>query len=360
MGKKGVVGLVNLGNTCYANTAAQCLMHTMPLTYFFMLGKHADAMCDGPHKQVTAHWVQLLNVAWRDADTFAVSPKNFVRTFSTVSRQLKERGALSTEFRVGEQHDMVEYLQFLLDCFHTALKTKIEVTVRGTPCNRLDQLMVDSYEQYRRHYEPEYSVVIDMFSGQYYTQICTRDVTGPAEHSESFDPFTVLTLELPKAAASCSLYRCFDMLVRPEMITGWKGERCDKARLVEKKTYLWRLPSILVIHLKRFVNQYVKNTCQVEIPERLDLTNYCMGYDNENARYRLYAVANHKGTLHYGHYYADCRTMHHDWFRFDDQSVTPIDVGDLRSNHAYCLFYYREPSGGGGTSPEDFDGAGSL
>lgn len=32
----GVVGLVNLGNTCYFNTAIHCLSHTAPLLDYFM------------------------------------------------------------------------------------------------------------------------------------------------------------------------------------------------------------------------------------------------------------------------------------------------------------------------------------
>ena len=345
MGKKGIVGFVNLGNTCYLNTTLQCLLHTMPLTYFFILDKHTEVLRkDRPQHVVTMQWAHVLGVAWKDERTEAISPKNFVRFISEVSGALKRQNKLTTEFRVGQQHDMVEFLQFMLDCFHESMETKIDVAICGEPQNRVDQLMIESYKHFRQHYASKYSVVIDMLSGQYFTQVVTRDSVGPAEHAESFDPFTVLTLELPKAAKRCTLYECFDLMVRPEIIKGWKGVRCAAPRVIEKKTFLWKLPSIFVIHLKRFVNMYVKNTCEVEVPEELDVSNYCMSYDNENARYRLYAVANHVGNLHFGHYYADCRSLRHGWHRFDDQRVSTIHASDLNRSHAYCLFYYRLPN----------------
>jgi len=346
MKKKGIVGLMNLGNTCYANTVVQCLMHTMPMTYFFMLNKHKESLNGEKQRLITLHWEQLLTVAWRKPETEAVSPKNFIKIIEIVSRQMKAENKVSSVFRAGQQHDCVEFLQFMLDCLHDSMVIPVGINISGTPRNRIDQLMIESYKQYQKHYESKYSVVVDMFSGQYFAQIVTRDNLGPAEHSETFDPFTILTLELPPAARRCTLYDCFDMLIRPEIITGWKGERCSTERLIEKKTFLWKLPNILVIHLKRFVNMYVKNMCQVQIPETIDLTNYCMGYDNEHAKYQLYAVANHIGTLHFGHYYADCKSLRNGWHRFDDHKVTSIQASDIRENYAYCLFYFRTPCDG--------------
>lgn len=85
--------------------------------------------------------------------------------------------------------------------------------------------------------------------------------------------------------------------------------RCKKPQQARKKLDLWRLPEILVIHLKRFsYSRFLKNKLEtfVDFPiDDLDLSNY-IAYQNSHLsnRYMLYAVSNHYGGMGAGHYTA--------------------------------------------------------
>lgn len=84
---------------------------------------------------------------------------------------------------------------------------------------------------------------------------------------------------------------------------------CKQHRQATKKLDLWRLPEILVIHLKRFsYNRFLKNKLEtyVDFPTHdLDLSSYLAYKDGKSSyRYMLYAISNHYGSMGGGHYTA--------------------------------------------------------
>lgn len=78
---------------------------------------------------------------------------------------------------------------------------------------------------------------------------------------------------------------------------------CKAHKCARKKIDLWKLPKILVLHLKRFgfsnrllFREKIDNF--VDFPlKNLDLTDYVKGPNTENTRYELFAVSNHYGGL---------------------------------------------------------------
>ncbi|KAG9445256.1 hypothetical protein H6P81_016596 [Aristolochia fimbriata] len=147
-----------------------------------------------------------------------------------------------------------------------------------------------------------------------------------------------------------SLYACLEAFLKEEPLGPedmWYCPSCKKHRQASKKLDLWRLPKILVIHLKRFsYSRYSKNKLEtfVDFPiHDLDLSKYIAHMSEEfSNRYVLFAVSNHYGSMGSGHYTAFAyHEGENQWFDFDDSLVFPVGEEKIKTSAAYVLFYRR-------------------
>ncbi|TKY48709.1 Ubiquitin carboxyl-terminal hydrolase 8 [Spatholobus suberectus] len=151
-----------------------------------------------------------------------------------------------------------------------------------------------------------------------------------------------------RSQESVSLYKCLEAFLQEEPLGPedmWYCPGCKKHRQASKKLDLWRLPEILVIHLKRFqYSRYLKNKLEtyVDFPvDNLDLSAYISHGNGESFHYTLYAVSNHYGSMGGGHYTAFVHRGGDQWYDFDDSHVHPISKEKIKSSAAYVLFYRR-------------------
>lgn len=148
---------------------------------------------------------------------------------------------------------------------------------------------------------------------------------------------------------SVSLYRCLDAFLKEEPLGPddmWYCPGCKTHRQASKKLDLWRLPEILVIHLKRFsYSRFMKNKLEtyVDFPvDNLDLSTYITHKNGMvSNHYMLYAVSNHYGSMGGGHYTAFVHHGGDQWYDFDDSHVSPIPEDKIKTSAAYVLFYRR-------------------
>ncbi|KAL3531018.1 hypothetical protein ACH5RR_010340 [Cinchona calisaya] len=147
-----------------------------------------------------------------------------------------------------------------------------------------------------------------------------------------------------------SLYTCLESFLREEPLVPedmWYCPRCKERRQASKKLDLWRLPEVLVIHLKRFsYSRSMKHKLEtfVNFPVHdFDLTNYVANKNNSQRQlYELYALTNHYGSMGSGHYTAHIKLLDENrWYNFDDSHISPINEDDVKSAAAYVLFYRR-------------------
>ncbi|ORX50361.1 hypothetical protein BCR36DRAFT_583477 [Piromyces finnis] len=147
-----------------------------------------------------------------------------------------------------------------------------------------------------------------------------------------------------------SLEECIDEFIKEEILTDenkWFCPNCKDDREAYKKMDIWKAPEILIVHLKRFIQdrRYYssrKNSVLVKFPIKgLDLTNVIIGPKSEEKYiYNLYAISNHSGSTGGGHYTAYVKN-NDKWYDCNDSFVSETSENSIITSSAYLLFYER-------------------
>ena len=116
-----------------------------------------------------------------------------------------------------------------------------------------------------------------------------------------------------------------------------------RSRTQSKKRLLIETRMILIISLKRFDNEGIKNNTNISFPlEDLDMSSFLVS-NSHTTKYNLVATINHHGeTVQRGHYDLNMKTGAHLWTRFNDESVENIDLDELNNQNVYTLVYCRK------------------
>ncbi|KAL1556425.1 ubiquitinyl hydrolase 1 [Salvia divinorum] len=166
-----------------------------------------------------------------------------------------------------------------------------------------------------------------------------------------------------KQDTAVSLFSCLDAFLKEEPLGPadmWYCPQCREHRQASKKLDLWRLPDVLVIHLKRFsYSKWLKIKLDTTVDFPIHNLDVCKYVKSKNASagshmYELYAISNHYGGLGGGHYSAYCKLIGDEnrWYHFDDSHVSPVSESEIKTSAAYVLFYERVKHNLNGTSDE--------
>ncbi|EPX71728.1 ubiquitin carboxy terminal hydrolase Ubp12 [Schizosaccharomyces octosporus yFS286] len=186
----GTCGLNNLGNTCYMNSALQCLTHVRELRDFFVSDEWKDQVNEsnplGMSGQIAGAFASLMKSLY-NPDHTSFAPRQFKAII----------GRFNHSFLGYGQQDSQEFLAFLLDGLHEDLNRIYQKPYTSKPdLYELDEEKIrdTAKECWRLHKLRNDSIIVDLFQGMYRsTLVCPECKTV----SITFDPFMDLTLPLP-------------------------------------------------------------------------------------------------------------------------------------------------------------------
>ncbi|AQZ12312.1 DOA4 (YDR069C) and UBP5 (YER144C) [Zygosaccharomyces parabailii] len=359
------VGLENMGNSCYMNCIIQCLLGTHELTNIFLNNsyeRHINLNSKLGSKGVLAkHFARLIHQMHQNCALNITDKGKRVKPL-----QFKLAcGSINSLFKESTQQDCQEFCQFLLDGLHEDLNQcggnppLKELSDQAEKMREKLSMRIASSIEWERYLTRDFSVIVDLFQGQYASQLRCK-VCGHT--STTYQPFSILAAPVPRVK-SAFLIDCFKEFTKTEQLEvdeEWSCPVCKKKQPSTKKLTITRLPRNLIIHLKRFDNMLNKNNVFVNYPFILDLTPFWANdFDGKLPpgvteklpsrgqvppfKYKLYAVASHQGSLYGGHYtaYVD-KGLSKGWYFFDDTGYRPVrNPTECITSNAYVLFYHR-------------------
>jgi len=110
--------LCNLGNTCFMNSALQCLANVPRMRDHFLISSATDALftsncagsCSTKDCRLASGFAALIGALWDDRND-KIAPLDFINLIQT----------LTDRFTGHEQHDSMEFIEYLLDGLRTDL-----------------------------------------------------------------------------------------------------------------------------------------------------------------------------------------------------------------------------------------------
>uniref|UniRef100_A0A3P9CU74 ubiquitinyl hydrolase 1 n=1 Tax=Maylandia zebra TaxID=106582 RepID=A0A3P9CU74_9CICH len=292
-------GLQNMGNTCFLNSALQCLSYTPPLANYMLTREHSKTC----HEPGFCMMCTMQN--------------HIIQVFTNSGNVIKPIG-IANHFCYGSQEDAHEFLRCTVDAMQRSC-------LPGTKLDRQTQAT---------------SFIHQVFGGYLRSRVKCLNCKAV---SDTFDPFLDVTLEI-KTAPNVS--KALEQFVKPEQLGGenaYKCTKCNKMVTASKRFTIHRSANVLTISLKRFADfSGGKITKDVKYLEHLDLRPFMSQSHGEPQLYRLYAVLVHSGlSCHTGHYFCYIKASNEQWFQMNDSSVSVSDISTVLNQQAYVLFYIK-------------------
>ena len=187
---RGLVGLDNLGNTCFMASILQCLSNSAPLTQYFLTGLFSKELNRRSISkgQLAEQYSELLQGLWTGGSFTSVRP----------SRLKQVIGMIASRFLGYEQQDAQEFLRFFLDGLHEDLNR----VIIKPPYQELKDIDGESLSDQARRWWSYYaarndSIAKDLFCGQLRSTVVCKKC---GKKSTAFDPFWDLSLPIPKSS----------------------------------------------------------------------------------------------------------------------------------------------------------------
>jgi ubiquitin C-terminal hydrolase len=338
---KGVVGIDNMGNTCYSNSTVQLLRACSEWNIFCLTRNFNELLAHLPdtnnNKRILIAYQDMLRSLWSAYRPSYVRPNGFVNEIRTAVR-----GTLYESFGYPIPNDSHEFLVYLLDNFHEALKRDIDIKEEPINENDSDSLKMEKMATngWNKFISKNMSEIVQLFFGMMRKTVRCIVCGTNVYQWEVFNTIKI---------------RCegetFDEWIKNEVnstshIDGYNCDKCKYRTTAIIQSHLWRLPECLFITICRFNYDNNKNMTMCPYSGNNMSFNEFFSKDAPNnmkhGDYELRGISDHHGAhLGGGHYTAQFKhPITNEWWGFDDSQSHKLN-GPMMSPSNY-IFLFRK------------------
>jgi len=338
-GPVGIVGLRNLGNTCYANSAVQALRQITEMTYLCM-SETSDLKKKHDNYSGTLFdsYRDLIRTMWTTHSPAYISPDAFWKDMIAAATH-----AGYEHFRGRQPQDAHEFMMFLLDQFLEGTKESVNYIIqRGPSLNDTDRRIQAALESWKQNFEKQYTPIVDIWFGLMEYQTECQECKNKTYRYETFNSLkiTVPTI-LPEGPQTLKEMLKADW--KEEEIEGYHCDKCPARTVAKRKMAIWRLPRCLIVVQKRFLPDGRKITTQWKHEEEpLCLGEFFSEASPEKSKkfeYGLQSLVDHHGSARGGHYTAQgLSPLDGKWYIYDDETTHHTEK-PIMSPSTYVMIY---------------------
>ncbi|KRH93007.1 Ubiquitin-specific protease [Pseudoloma neurophilia] len=355
-----IKGIQNMGNSCYMNVVLQIFLNSSIFR---------SKILDGTHEKITCQDIFCLICSLKSlfidsfSSNFTYTPTDLIFSFFYKMKPKYN----------SEEFDSHEFFLDLCDVIHDCTKktennsesksksnfeikskSNSEKNSKSKPENNSESKSKSKSEN-NSESKPENNsesksksksenksdnksesdcqcIIHSIFGGKTESVLECQSCKAQSIRQENFNSLSLC----PKS----NIQDSFTSYFQNEVLDGFYCQNCNQKDSGIRRWQLAHFPKLLCLHIKRYVNNGIKvtkNLDNIELTKILSLENV----SSENKFYKLYAVICHSGEIKSGHYFIYL-LKNNFWLKFDDENVTISSFKSIPRDISYILFYELE------------------
>ena len=343
-----LIGLQNIGATCYMNATLQCFCHIEKFINFFKYSHQIIDLVKADKNKLSSSFKLLIEKLWPDNYDDPYLERNYA------PKEFKEKiSSMNSLFEGVAASDAKNFVNFIIITLHEELNKADKNSIINNNIildQTNQQLMFTNFV--KTFTSQNKSIISDLF----YAMNCNIiQCDGCGIQTFNYQTYFFIVFPLEKVSKFkynqfnnniVNIYDCFDYHTKINVMSGANSMYCKYCKRncnSSMCTLLTTGPEILILLLNR--GKGIEFNIKILFTEDLNLLNYIQ-LNNTGFNYKLIGVISHLGENETGGYFiAYCKDpISKEWHKYNDSSVTAVNnfQNEVISQGMPCLLFYQK------------------